>query len=48
MDATAYVVELLDVGDRFFEPLDAEPDEDEEELYSGLDYDEPLEDWRAV
>lgn len=48
MDATAYVVELLDMGDRYFEPPEIEPDEEEEDLYEGLEYDEPLAGWRVA
>lgn len=46
MDALSYIVQLMDIGDRYFEPAEAlEEDEDE---YMGL-MDEPeLEGWRAV
>jgi len=45
MDATAYVVEMLELGNRYFEPPDFEDSEDEyKELYEEC---EPTtEDWR--
>jgi hypothetical protein len=46
MDATAYLVEMLDVGDRFFDPPEAEGDE--EDMFDELDYEEPLNDWRVA
>ena len=44
MDAFAYIVEMLEVGDRYFEPPSFENSEDE---YADLEYDPPLEDWRV-
>jgi len=47
MDALAYVVEMLDIGDRFFEPPD---DVDDEKMFEELARtDEPvLTDWRII
>lgn len=46
-DATAYVIELLELGGRYFTAPDYNPDELENE-FAGLEYDAPLEDWRMV
>jgi hypothetical protein len=51
MDATAYVVELLDIGNRFFEPLySEEEDQIEEDEYASLydDCDDELQNWRVA
>jgi predicted phage terminase large subunit-like protein len=45
MDAFAYIVEMLELGDRYFEPPYDE-DEDPEEEFKELDYDEPIDNWR--
>lgn len=45
MDATAYIVEMLELGERYFTPTDAKEDDDESE-YEELDYDDPIEGWR--
>lgn len=48
-DAAAYVIELMDIGNRFFEPSeDLYPDGDEESMYDAIEYDEPLEGWRVA
>lgn len=49
MDAFAYIVELLDIGERYFEA----PDEDDisfedDPLLKDIEYDEPLTDWRCA
>lgn len=44
MDATAYFIEMLDLGERYFEPPAYE---DPEEEYAELPDDEPLGDWRV-
>jgi len=46
MDATAYVVEMLELGERYFSPL-INPSQDEDD-YSSLDYDAPVANWRLV
>ena len=46
-DATAYVIELLELGGRYFTAPDYNPDELENE-FASLEYDAPLEDWRIV
>lgn len=46
-DATAYVIELLELGGRYFTAPDYDPNELEDE-FSSLEYDAPLEDWRIV
>jgi hypothetical protein len=46
-DATAYVVELLDVGNRFFEPPETLFPDDESQ-YDDIEYDDPIENWRVA
>jgi hypothetical protein len=46
MDATSYIVELMDIGSRYFEPPD-DADEAEEE-FEELENEPALEDWRAI
>lgn len=46
MDATAYIIEMLELGERYFSP--AESNTDIESEYRELDYDKPIEDWREV
>ena len=46
-DATAYVIELLELGGRYFTAPDYDPNELEDE-FSSLEYEAPLEDWRIV
>ena len=49
MDAFAYVIELLDVGSRFFEPPgDDDYDLDEELETNAVEYDEPVTDFRMI
>lgn len=53
MDAEAYIIELLELGDRYFEPtplLDGEGKEDPEAEFRDLEkeYDEPISDWRYI
>jgi hypothetical protein len=47
MDAAAYIVELLEIGGRYFDPIeepkDLDPDHDE---LDDIEYDEPLKNWR--
>jgi hypothetical protein len=46
MDAEAYILELLELGERYFSsPGDPE---DSESDYSELEYEEPIEDWRIA
>lgn len=45
MDALAYVVEMLDLGDRYFDPP---VEEDPEAEYDELDYEPALEDWEVI
>jgi len=46
MDAFAYIIQMLDLGDRYFEPPEEEfPDPEDE--YKDLSYDKPLENWRT-
>jgi hypothetical protein len=44
-DATAYVVEMLELGERYFVAPEGEDPEDE---FAELEYDDPIEDWRTV
>ena len=46
MDCLAYIVEMLELGERYFSPT-MDP-EDSEEEYRELDYDEPVENWRVA
>jgi len=47
-DATAYIIELLELGGRYFTAPDYDPNELENE-FSSLEYDPPLDDdWRLV
>jgi len=50
MDATAYIIELLDVGERYFEsPPDAdEYDFDDDPVLNDLENLEPVENWRCA
>jgi hypothetical protein len=45
MDAEAYIVEMLELGERYFSPPDVVDAEDE---YKELDYDNPIDDWRLL
>lgn len=44
MDCLAYVIEMLELGERYFSPKE-NPDDIESE-YRELDYEKPVEDWR--
>lgn len=44
MDALAYIVEMLELGDRYFDPQGEQAEEDE---YKDLTYDDPVDDWRT-
>jgi len=46
MDCLAYLVEMLELGERYFSPND-EPDNVEAE-FKELEYDPPLENWRSI
>ena len=46
MDALAYIIEMLELGERYFSPKE-DPDDIESE-YKELDYDKPIEDWRCI
>jgi hypothetical protein len=45
MDAFAYVVEMLELGERYFNPPDEDPNDVEAE-YAELDYEDPITEWR--
>ncbi len=45
MDAVAYIVELLELGERYFTPSD-QSENDPESEYDELDYEDPIEGWR--
>lgn len=52
-DATAYVIELLELGERYFQNSPPEPDEESDkgdyDEFAELEYDEPIEGtWRLV
>lgn len=44
MDCLAYIIEMLELGERYFSPSDNP--EDTEAEYKELEYEEPVEDWR--
>jgi hypothetical protein len=46
MDAEAYVVQMLELGERYFSPSE-NPDDIEAE-YADLDYEEPISNWRVA
>jgi len=46
MDCLAYIIEMLELGERYFSPKE-DPNDIEAE-YAELDYDKPMEDWRLV
>lgn len=46
MDCLAYIVEMLELGERYFSPT-VDPENSEAE-YEELDYDEPIENWRVA
>jgi predicted phage terminase large subunit-like protein len=46
MDAEAYIVEMLELGERYFSPKQDPTDSEAE--YSELDYDKPIADWRCA
>lgn len=47
MDCAAYLVEMLELGERYFAPDDFDPKNPESE-YKELSYDPPIEDWRVA
>ena len=46
MDCLAYIIEMLELGERYFSPQ--EDPKDVEAEYAELDYEEPIENWRLV
>ena len=46
MDCLAYIIEMLELGERYFSPSE-NPDDIEAE-FAELDYDEPISNWRTV
>ena len=46
MDCLAYIIEMLELGERYFSPQ--EDPEDVEAEYAELDYEEPISNWRMV
>jgi predicted phage terminase large subunit-like protein len=47
MDCAAYIIQMLELGERYFAPPDEDPNNPEAE-YRDLDYEDPMEDWRPV
>ncbi len=45
MDCLAYIIEMLELGERYFSPNDNP--EDSEAEYAELNYDEPMSNWRV-
>ena len=46
MDCLAYIIEMLELGERYFAP--SENPEDVEAEYAELEYDDPVENWRIA
>jgi len=46
MDDEAYIIEMLELGERYFSPSNIP--EDSEAEYAELNYEKPIEDWRSV
>ena len=46
MDAEAYIIEMLELGERYFSPK--ENVDDIEAEYDELNYEKPIEDWRFI
>ena len=46
MDAAAYIIQMLELGERYFSPTE-DPNDIEAE-YRDLEYDEPMDNWRYV
>lgn len=46
-DAFAYIIEMMGLGERYFNPPDDDPNDVEKE-YAELEYDDPVQDWRYV
>ena len=47
MDAFAYVIEMMELGERYFDPPDEDPNDVESE-YAELEYDDLVENWRPA
>ena len=47
MDAEAYLIEMLELGERYFSPPEYDTNDDEAE-YKDIKYEEAIEDWRAA
>jgi len=47
MDGLAYVIEMMDLGNRYFDVPDEDPDDSEAE-FTELDYELPLTNWRTA
>lgn len=45
-DAAAYIVEMLELGERYFMPIESY--EDPEDEFAGVEYDKPVMDWRIA
>ena len=44
MDALAYIIEMMELGERYFEP----PNSEDEDEFIDIEYEEPISGWRAV
>ena len=47
MDAEAYLIEMLELGERYFSPPDFDI-KDAEAEYKELTYEKPIDNWRYV
>lgn len=48
MDCEAYILQLMELGARYFTPTDRRYDLDPESEFAELEYEEPVEGWRIV
>lgn len=48
MDALAYIIEMMELGERYFGSESEEDSDDLEAQYRELDYEDPVQDWRQL
>lgn len=48
MDALAYIIEMMELGERYFGSEGDEDPDDPEAQYNELTYEDPVEDWRPI
>ena len=47
MDAFAYTIEMMELGERYFEPINENP-EDVEAEFAEIDYEDSFDEWRTA